>query len=242
MITSKQDPHLKEVRRIVQDIDGLITDQEGECLYWLARNSFSEGVIVEIGSWKGKSTVWLAKGSEAGNKSKVYAIDTHEELSTELAFRENIRKADANEIIVPMIMKSEQATRGWKEPIKLLWIDGSHKYEDVKLDFLLWAPYLELGGTIAFHDWNEDGPRKVIEQDVLKSDKFSRMHLVDRIAFARKVEKCPRGEKLLKGGLWLIMRLLDLAPFVIRHKTLSPVRQVLSPFRRMLIRLTGRLM
>ena len=68
---------IEEVEDIVREVEGHISNLEGECLYHLARSSKTKGVIVEIGSWKGKSTIWLAKGAKAGNKNKVYAVDPH---------------------------------------------------------------------------------------------------------------------------------------------------------------------
>src|SRR5574337_1383187 len=66
-----------ELRELARGIEGWLGDREGEVLYDLARKCTGRGAIVEIGSWKGKSTIWLAKGSKAGNGVKVYAVDTH---------------------------------------------------------------------------------------------------------------------------------------------------------------------
>ena len=63
------------LKELIQHIDGWLTDEEAKLLYKLAKNC--KGVIVEIGSWKGKSTICMAKGSKAGNNVKIYAIDPH---------------------------------------------------------------------------------------------------------------------------------------------------------------------
>lgn len=55
----------------------MLADKEGETLYKLAKNCKGKGVIVEIGSWKGESTIWISNGSKNGNKVKIYAIDPH---------------------------------------------------------------------------------------------------------------------------------------------------------------------
>jgi predicted O-methyltransferase YrrM len=68
---------LAEAKKISNEIDGWLSDNEGELLFNLAKNCKGEGKIVEIGSWKGKSTVWLASGSKSGKNVKVYAIDPH---------------------------------------------------------------------------------------------------------------------------------------------------------------------
>jgi predicted O-methyltransferase YrrM len=66
-----------EVKKFVDNIDGWLFEREGELLYDLAKNCTGKGVIVEIGSWKGKSTIWLGKGSKRGKKVLIYAIDPH---------------------------------------------------------------------------------------------------------------------------------------------------------------------
>src|SRR4051794_41857731 len=65
------------VKPLIADIPGWLTDEEGEALYDLARRCRGDGAIVEIGSWKGKSTVCLGLGSQAGASVPIYAIDPH---------------------------------------------------------------------------------------------------------------------------------------------------------------------
>src|SRR6185312_12113676 len=66
-----------QVKPLIADIPGWLTDEEGEALYELARGCSGSGVIVEIGSWKGKSTVCLGLGSQAGKSVPIYAVDPH---------------------------------------------------------------------------------------------------------------------------------------------------------------------
>ena len=66
-----------EVEHLVSRMDGWLTEKEGVLLYNLARNCQGKGVIAEIGSWKGKSTIWLAYGSKQGKNVRIYAIDPH---------------------------------------------------------------------------------------------------------------------------------------------------------------------
>src|SRR3989337_2786998 len=68
---------IAEIKELVDKVDGWLTDKEGELLYNLAKNCTGEGVIVEIGSWQGKSTIWLGRGSKKGNNITIYAIDPH---------------------------------------------------------------------------------------------------------------------------------------------------------------------
>lgn len=186
---------IQSIKQFVCEIRGWLSDREGEFLYSLAKQVPRGRVIVEIGSWQGKSTIWLAKGSLAGNKNSVYAVDPHcgdethlseGEANTEDIFRENIHKAGVDHIVVPLVMKSEEAVRGWRKDIGLLWIDGSHEYEDVKRDFQLWEPYLRHRSFIAFHDRDHPGPLKVIREYIFNSNKFFKITVCDKILATRK--------------------------------------------------------
>jgi len=68
---------IRNIQKITSNVDGWLGKREGPYIYSLAKIGATRGVVVEIGSWKGKSTIWLAKGSEAVQGGKVYAIDPH---------------------------------------------------------------------------------------------------------------------------------------------------------------------
>jgi len=203
-----------EAKKQIQAIEGLISEKEAKCLYELAKSC--GGDIVEIGSWKGKSTVCLALGSKAGSKGKVFAIDPHEGIadsctkligpreSTEPIFRENIKKAGVDGIVVPLVMKSEEAINKWTKHISLLWIDGDHEYEGVKKDILLFEPYLKIGSRICFHDAfylltnSCSGVRKAVDEEIFRSNRFADIHFCDRIVYATKVSGLSLSRKLFK--------------------------------------------
>jgi len=181
----------------VYPLPGMLTAGEVECLYRLGQINHCNGVIVEIGSWKGRSTVALARGASRVHDAKVYAIDPHKPLpvegyteDTEAAFMANIKKTGVADRVVPMIMTSEQAARGWNQPVRLLWIDGDHRYESAKLDFTLWEPHVVVGGIIAMHDTiRKKGPKRVLWENVFLSGRFQGIAIVDNITAVRKVEK-----------------------------------------------------
>jgi hypothetical protein len=52
----------------------------------------------------------------------------------------------------PIRAGSLEAARGWREPIRLLFIDGDHSYEASRDDFAAWSPQVEGSGLVAFHD------------------------------------------------------------------------------------------
>jgi predicted O-methyltransferase YrrM len=175
----------------------MLTEDEVDFLYRLGQINHCPGVIVEIGSFKGKSTVALARGAAATHQAKVYAIDPHriqpEEgylENTQAAFLANIKNGGVENQVVPMIMTSEAAAKGWDKPVRLLWIDGDHRYEPSKLDFNLWEPYVVEGGIIAMHDTiRKPGPKRVLWEKVFRSGRFQEIAIVDNITAMRKVEK-----------------------------------------------------
>jgi predicted O-methyltransferase YrrM len=181
----------------VYSLPGMLTYDEVDCLYRLGQMNHCHGVIVEIGSWQGKSTIALALGAAQAHREKIYAIDPHavqpEEgylEDTRSAFVANIKRAGVDGQVIPMIMTSKEAARDWRQPIRLLWIDGDHRYESVKQDFLLWEPFLVDGGIIAMHDTiRKKGPKKVLWENVFRSRRFQEIAIVDNITAARKVYK-----------------------------------------------------
>ena len=186
------------VRQLTSEIDGWLSDGEGELLYELAKGVPSGQAIVELGSWKGKSTVWLAKGTEAGQRNKVYSIDPHSgskahvsegEMNTYTAFLTNLTKAGVQATVVPLVTTSDKAAQRWREGVGLLWVDASHEYEDVKHDFLAWKQHLLPSAIVALHDCDKPGPTKVVEEYLNHSSDFTTIQSVDTIIVAIK-DKC----------------------------------------------------
>ncbi len=207
---------MDEIKTRAGEIEGWLTEKEGELLCQLARDCRGTGVIVEIGSWKGKSTIWLACGSKQGASVSIYAIDPHAgstpyrerdgEVWTFGEFQENIRAAKVDDLIIPLVKTSQEAADDFTQPVELVFVDGDHAHELVKLDFELWFPRVVDGGTMAFHDsaypWgaNPDptstGPKRVVEEFVYRSRRFRNVRRVDSITVAQKVEGNTATERL----------------------------------------------
>ncbi len=66
-----------DFHKATENIGGWLTEQEGIFLYNTAKKIKAHNTIVEIGSWKGKSTICLGRGSQDGNRAKIFAIDPH---------------------------------------------------------------------------------------------------------------------------------------------------------------------
>ena len=163
---------IEQVKPLIADVPGWLTDEEGEALYELARGCTGKGVIVEIGSWKGKSTICLGRGSLAGASVPIYAIDPHADYRFG-DFKANVDRAGITELVNPIASLSQPAADDFHEPIELLFVDGSHEYDLVLEDFEKWVPKVIDGGWVAFHDttWTA-GPRKVVGHAIYRSTKF----------------------------------------------------------------------
>jgi len=171
--------------------EGMI--QPDECLLLMQLASqVREGVIVEIGSYRGRSAIALAMGAARGSTAPVYAIEPHENFTGVLgarfgpddkkAFRRNIERAGLSRAIHLTSATSEAAAKSWNLEIGLLWIDGDHRYEAVKKDFDLWSPFLSSDGRIAFDDSTVEGlgPHTLIDE-ILSTGNFSCLRTVGKV-------------------------------------------------------------
>src|SRR5450756_904266 len=137
----------KEIADMARGIDGWLFEAETVLLYELARQADPKGVIVEIGSWKGKSTVCMAKGAEAGKSAKIYAIDPHigseehhvdgKKVWTFDQFKANIARMGVADRITPIVKTSVAAAKDFDQPVSLIFIDGAHDFDSVKEDLSL---------------------------------------------------------------------------------------------------------
>jgi tetratricopeptide (TPR) repeat protein len=147
-----------------ENIEGFLFPLEGYTLRLLAIHGMEEGQIVEIGSYKGRSTCWLASASKEAGREQVTAVDhfkspilrpdlpADQEWTSLDHFMENIRNMGLEEYVSVVASDSETAIQSWNRPIRLLFIDGDHSYEASKVDFECWSPYVIQKGYVVFHD------------------------------------------------------------------------------------------
>jgi predicted O-methyltransferase YrrM len=160
------------------DDDGGTSLSERKTLFQLAEKT-SMADIVEIGSWKGGATVYLAKGLKNKNR-RVYAVDPQEDdphnpicsRDNFTYFMENIRGNNCSKFVIPIRHKSCDAVKCFNRKIGLLFIDGLHDYQNVYQDYMTWEPKIIENGIIAFHDIWSVGPARVICQ-VLGSGNYA---------------------------------------------------------------------
>jgi len=212
-----RDTHTKEeferIEQVTQDVEGRIAPEEARLLYLLARDGEGQGSIVEIGSYQGYSTIWLASGSKKGGREQVYAIDPHnmeDHGYNERIFKHNIKEAAIEDYVVPIVSNSAEAEEKWNKPIRLLFIDGAHDYENARNDFTLWERHLIPYGIVACHDYLSmscPGVTRVVKECIFDSDQYSVIGCVNTVLYARKVECLTPLERINKESF--LMNLLS---------------------------------
>lgn len=234
---------LQATRKLANTFDGWLSDIEGELLYNLAKNCSGKGVIVEIGSWKGKSTTYLANGSEAGNNVPIYAIDPHigspenqvdGPVWTFDEFQNNIKQSPASKLVTPLVKTSEAAAAEITEPVEVIFIDGAHEYEMVALDFDLWFDKVIDGGWMAFHDttYSWEGPRRLVAERVYTSNRFRHARYAGTITYAQKVAQNTLWDRVQNRYVLFVK---DLRVWLRKLRLPAPVRKVGNVVEKLLL-------
>lgn len=155
----------------------IYTDIQGwfdyEAVYHQAVRNHPEGVFVEVGAWKGKSTAYLASLIK-GRAIRLFVVDTwkgsggtdplSDQYTTPLLvpyggdvfdhFLENMQACGVLQSLIPLRMRSAQAAMLFAdESIDFCFLDAAHDYESVMADLLAWYPKVKRGGTLAGHDF-----------------------------------------------------------------------------------------
>jgi predicted O-methyltransferase YrrM len=192
--------------------------------------------VVEIGSYKGRSTVVIGHGLKANENGRYRlvcvdpCIDEKRNSDIASAFRANVEVGGVSDIVDIMPEFSVEAAKSWPADrgIAMLWIDGNHEYENVRDDFLLWSRHLVPGGVVAFHDWYLIGVREVIIHYVFAVDYYQHFSAIDHNLVASvRIDRPPnsmqRGRKkrfywtLLTGHSSLLVALLGIVRGALRH-------------------------
>jgi len=150
-------------------LEGLVSEEVGLALAALAAGVPAGEVVVELGSYRGKSGCYLAEGAKRGNGAHVYCVDPwglegniegrfgFTKPETEARFRAQVAKMKLGEHITQVKAFAAVLGASWpgiegSAPVGLLFIDSHHVYEAVKADFLAWEPWLAPGAVVVFDD------------------------------------------------------------------------------------------
>lgn len=194
------------------EIPGWLTESEAVTLYDLARSlPDTHPVVVEIGSWVGRSSLVLAKGIRAKSSPVLYCIDPFDvdELRSDRGFylteasklgtapKEhfvmNMKTNGVYDLVRLLVGYSTDFATVFAEKIDLLFIDGDHQYEAVLRDYQDWCPLLKAGGVMAFHDVvmhpvgdEHVGPGMVVKLHVLDNPEWADVKLINTLFVARR--------------------------------------------------------
>ncbi len=152
---------------------GFLDDEEGLRLHDLARDHGHLGPILEVGSYCGKSSVYLGAGAKLRG-ARLICVDHHrgseehqpgeEYHDADLMdaavgaidslpyLRRALRQADLDETAVLVVAPSVVAARLWSVPLGMVFIDGGHSHATAHSDYEAWAPHVAGGGVLAIHD------------------------------------------------------------------------------------------
>ena len=189
---------IDEAWRLVRETPGYLNEREARFLALAALAAPHAGTILEIGSFRGRSTVALAYVAKRYGLGTVVAVDPHTAPSatdprlgglhsTFEDFLENLRRADVIDVVEPHQQFSSELARTWERPIRLLWIDGDHTYEGAMADLELFRRHLVPGAIVVMHDVLNvfDGSLRVFVEQVLGSDDFGPAGFCDSVGWAQ---------------------------------------------------------
>ena len=169
---------------------------EIQFLSWMGSQVPDVANIVEIGSYRGTSTIAIALGARSANKLfALYAIDlwlkgskakyTQPEIF--IAFKNNIRLFGLEKNIIPIMASSQEAQNLLHFPIDLLFIDGNHIHRYVNYDYVNWGKRIKAGGRIALHDYKAGLPGvDMVVASAIASNLWENKEIVDSIWSAMK--------------------------------------------------------
>ncbi len=197
----------------IESVKGFMDPAEGAALHDAALGAAERGPVMEIGSYCGKSTVYLGAACKARG-ALLYAVDHHrgsEEnqpgwehhdpqtwdanagaMDTLPFFRDTLRRAQLEDTVVAIVTKSRLAARHWNIPLSMLFIDGGHALEMAMIDYRGFSPHVMQGGILAIHDIYPDpkdggqAPYEIYKL-ALASGLFEKLAMVKSLGLLRRI-------------------------------------------------------
>lgn len=195
---------------------GFMPPDEGDALFDAgceATRSVPDAPLIEIGTYCGKSSIWLGSAAEAAG-TVLYTVDHHrgsEEnqpgwehhepdlvdpeiglMDTLGIFRRTIAHAGLEQSVIAVVGDSPVVAAHWATPVALLFIDGGHGSEPAHTDYEMWTPKVAPGGLLCIHDVFENPaeggrPPYEIYQRALASERFVDERAVGSLRVLRRV-------------------------------------------------------
>ena len=195
-------------------VKGFLDPKEGDALYSYAKQYSISGSCLEIGSYCGKSAVYLGMAVKE-NGQKLYSVDHHkgseeqqpgeeyfdpdlkskdgDGIDTLPFFLDTIEKSKLQSFVIPIVSTSEEANEDLDINFDMIFIDGGHSEEAAQKDYDLWTDRINIGGILAIHDVfpnPKDGGRPPynIYIKALESGNFEELEVVKSLRLLRKIK------------------------------------------------------
>ena len=152
---------------------GFMPEDEGDLLYDVAVRALADGPGLEVGTYCGKSAIYLGAAARAAG-STVFTVDHHRgseenqvgweyhdatladaefgRLDTLPTFRRTLKDAGLEEEVVAVVGRSTTVSALWRTPLAFVFIDGGHTDEHAGNDYTGWGRWVQHGGTLVVHD------------------------------------------------------------------------------------------
>jgi len=162
-----------DLRAKARAAKGFMPEDEGDLLYDVAVRALADGPGLEVGTYCGKSAVYLGAAARAAG-STVFTIDHHRgseenqvgweyhdptladpefgRLDTLPTFRHTIKDAGLEEEVVAVVGRSTTVSALWRTPLALVFVDGGHTDEHAGNDYTGWGRWVQSRGTLVVHD------------------------------------------------------------------------------------------
>jgi predicted O-methyltransferase YrrM len=168
----------EELKRAAETATGFMPVAEGLALCETAEAYAAVGPVLEVGSYCGKSAIYLTAGiraaRKAGIRQQVVTVDHHRgseehqpgweyhdsslvdqesgRFDTLPRLRATLAAAGVEDDVVVIVGRSVDVSRIWRTPLGMLFIDGGHTDAAAQWDYEGWAPWVALSGVLAIHD------------------------------------------------------------------------------------------
>jgi len=162
-----------ELRKAAEAATGFMPAPEGLALHDAAARYAARGPVLEVGTYCGKSTIYLAAAARAAGQP-VITVDHHHgseenqpgweyhdttlvdprtgRLDTLPHARATLAAAGVEDDVIVVVGRSAEVARLWRTPLGMLFIDGGHTDVAATTDYESWAPWIAPGGLLAIHD------------------------------------------------------------------------------------------
>ncbi len=233
------DDAMSEAWALARDIEGALTLREVHFLALAMASTPAAGATVEIGSFKGRSTVALASVARRYGLDPVVAIDPHTGPSitdpplgatgsSYETFISNLEKAGIREHVDVRRAFSRDVAARWEGPIRFLRIDGDYTYGGALEDWRIFQPHLVPGAIVALHDVLHayEGPIRVFVEEILRSPGFGAAGFVGSVGWAQYQTGLAAQQDHARARASLARRAQRLIPYTQRAGPLRGLKKI----------------